>query len=92
MNLDTSDYFSATSSDCGSASSSDAEEEAKDGELEEHKKQEMHEKKEAAEGNAYTVTMVPRIRKGNGAAPNKVKHVRKKVNFLFFYFFSLSSV
>uniref|UniRef100_A0A3P9N9A5 Si:dkey-79d12.5 n=1 Tax=Poecilia reticulata TaxID=8081 RepID=A0A3P9N9A5_POERE len=30
VNLDTSDYHSATSSDCGSASSSDTEEEAKD--------------------------------------------------------------
>lgn len=81
VNLDTSDYHSATSSDCGSASSSDTEEEAKDGEREENKKLEEHEKKEAADGNAYTVTMVPRIRKGNGEALNKVRYVRKKVNF-----------
>lgn len=92
VNLDTSDYFSATSSDCGSASSSDAEEEAKDGELEEHKKQEMHEKKEPAEGNAYTVTMVPRIRKGNGEAPNKVKYIRKKIPASLQYFYHPTSV
>ncbi|XP_027869125.1 maternal B9.15 protein [Xiphophorus couchianus] len=87
VNLDTSDYHSATSSDCGSASSSDTEEEAKDGEREENKKLEEHEKKEAADGNAYTVTMVPRIRKGNGEALNKVRYVRKKIPASLQYFY-----
>ncbi|MED6238440.1 hypothetical protein ATANTOWER_021336 [Ataeniobius toweri] len=87
VNLDTSDYHSATSSDCSSVSSSDTEEEAKDGELEDHKKLEEHEKKEAAEGNAYTVTMVPRIRKGNGEALNKLRYVRKKIPASLQYFY-----
>ncbi|KAM4569036.1 protein BTG3 isoform 1-T2 [Fundulus diaphanus] len=87
QDLDTSDYHSATSSDCSSASSSDTEEEAKDGELEEHKKVKECEKKEAAEGDAYTVTMVPRIRKGNAEAPNKVRYVRKKIPASLQYFY-----
>lgn len=81
VNLDTSDYHSATSSDCGSTASSDTEEEAKDGNLEEQEKLEEDVKKEAAEGNTYTVTMVPRARKWQTEALNKVKYVRKKVIF-----------
>ncbi|XP_038141443.1 maternal B9.15 protein [Cyprinodon tularosa] len=87
VTLDTSDYHSATSSDCSSASSSDTEEEAKDGELKEQRKLAEHAKKEAAESNASTVTMVPRIRKGNGDAQNKVKYVRKKVPASLQYFY-----
>ncbi|XP_072250632.1 maternal B9.15 protein [Leuresthes tenuis] len=80
VNLDTSDYHSATSSDCGSTASSDTEEEAKDGELEgEQEKYEEAGKKEAAEGDTYTITMVPRIRTWQGEGLNKVKYVRRKI-------------
>ncbi|XP_047454693.1 maternal B9.15 protein isoform X2 [Mugil cephalus] len=73
LNLDTSDYHSATSSDCGSTASSDTEEEAKDGETEgEQEKEEEVAKKDAAEGDTYTIVMVPRIRKRHGEAPNKL--------------------
>ena len=91
INLDTSDYHSATSSDCGSTASSDTEEEAKDGELEaevdvkakadaekEKEKKEVV-KKDAAEGNAYTVAMMPRIRNRHGEGPHMVKYVRNMV-------------
>lgn len=81
VNLDTSDYHSATSSDCGSTASSDTEEEAKDGDLEEQEKLEEDVMKEAAEGKTYAVTMVPRVRKWQTEALNKVKYVRKKVIF-----------
>uniref|UniRef100_A0A3Q1GBM6 Si:dkey-79d12.5 n=1 Tax=Acanthochromis polyacanthus TaxID=80966 RepID=A0A3Q1GBM6_9TELE len=75
INLDTSDYHSATSSDCGSTASSDTEEEVKDGEMEgEQEKEEEAVKKKEAEGEPYTILMVPRIRKREG--PNKVKYVR----------------
>lgn len=85
LNLDTSDYHSATSSDCGSAASSDTEEEAKDGETEgEQEKEEEVAKKEAAEGDTYTIVMVPRIRKRHGEVPNKVKYVRNMVSTHFF--------
>lgn len=79
--LDTSDYHSATSSDCGSTASSDTEEEAKDGEMEGELEKEEKEvvKKEAAERNAFSVVMVPRIRKRHGEGPNKVKYVRNMV-------------
>ncbi|XP_042279437.1 maternal B9.15 protein [Thunnus albacares] len=76
INLDTSDYHSATSSDCGSAASSDTEEETKDGEMEGEQEKEDKNKKQAAEGDTYTVVMVPRIRKRQGEGPNKVKYVR----------------
>ncbi|KAM4581182.1 protein BTG4 [Odontesthes bonariensis] len=80
VNLDTSDYHSATSSDCGSTASSDTEEEAKDGELEgEQKKYEEAGKKEAAEGDTYTITMVPRMRTWHGEGLNKVKYARRKI-------------
>ncbi len=84
VNLDTSDYHSATSSDCGSAASSDSEEEAKDGEMEGEQEKEDKEvvKKEAAEGDTYTIAMVPRIRKRHGEGPNKVKYVRNMVIIL----------
>lgn len=68
INLDTSDYHSATSSDCSSTTSSDTEEEAKDGEVEGEVV-----RKEAPEGDSYTITMVPRIRKRPGEGPNKIK-------------------
>lgn len=79
INLDTSDYHSASSSDCSSTASSDNEEEAKDGEGEQEKEEGVV-KKKAAEGDAYTIVMVPRIRKRHGEAPNKIKYVRNMVN------------
>ncbi|KAM9852316.1 maternal B9.15 protein [Aulostomus maculatus] len=85
INLDTSDYHSATSSDCGSTVCSDTEEEAvKDGETEgEHEKDTL--KKELAEGGTYTIAMVPRLRKRDG--PNKVKYIRnmRPTNLQYFY-------
>ncbi|XP_017295163.2 protein BTG4 [Kryptolebias marmoratus] len=86
VNLDTSDYHSATSSDCSSTASSDTEEELKDGDMEEQEKLEDM-KKEAAEGNTYTITMVPRVRKWQTEALNKVKYVRKKVPASLQYFY-----
>ncbi|XP_035528124.1 maternal B9.15 protein [Morone saxatilis] len=80
VNLDTSDYHSATSSDCGSTASSDTEEEAKDGEKEVVKKEE-------AEGDTYTIAMVPRIRKRNREGPNKVKYVRNMIPTSLQYFY-----
>ncbi|KAK5922506.1 hypothetical protein CgunFtcFv8_019761 [Champsocephalus gunnari] len=99
INLDTSDYHSATSSDCGSTASSDAEEEAKDGELEAEvdvkakadaeKEKENKEvvKKDAAEGNAYTVAMMPRIRNRHGEGPHMVKYVRNVLPASLQYFY-----
>lgn len=72
VNLDTSDYHSATSSDCGSTASSDAEEEAKDDEKEVVKE-------EAEGGDACNIVMVPRIRKRHGEVPSKVKYIRNLV-------------
>ncbi|KAK7926293.1 hypothetical protein WMY93_008603 [Mugilogobius chulae] len=90
LNLDTSDYHSATSSDCGSTASSDTEEEAKDQEEEEEevkdaeeegepKKEKKDVKKETAEGDAYTIAMVPRLRGRHAEGLNKVKYVRNMV-------------
>ncbi|CAJ1061615.1 maternal B9.15 protein [Xyrichtys novacula] len=80
MNLDTSDYHSATSSDCSSTASSDTEEDAKDGETEgeqeKHEKDVVKKSTEAAEGDPYTIVMVPRVRKRQGDGPNKIKYVR----------------
>ncbi|KAM6909831.1 maternal B9.15 protein [Xenentodon cancila] len=88
VNLDTSDYHSATSSDCGSAASSDTEEEAKDGELEGgREKQTQGTKNGAAEGNAYSIKMVPRIRKWHEDGLNKGKYVRKKIPASLQYFY-----
>ncbi|XP_041649296.1 protein BTG3 [Cheilinus undulatus] len=92
MNLDTSDYHSATSSDCGSAASSDTEEETKEGEVEEgeqekEEKDEVKQEKEAAEGDTYTILMVPRIRKRHGDGPNKVKYVRNMLPASLQYFY-----
>lgn len=88
VHLDTSDYHSATSSDCGSTASSDTEEEAKDGETEgEQEKEEEVVKKEAAEGDTYTIAMVPRIRKRHGEGPNKVKYVRNMLPASLQYFY-----
>ncbi|GAA6224938.1 protein BTG4-like [Lates japonicus] len=89
LNLDTSDYHSATSSDCGSTASSDTEEEAKDGETEGEQEKEEKEvvKKEVAEGDTYTIAMVPRIRKRHGDGPNKVKYVRNMLPASLQYFY-----
>lgn len=77
VNLDTSDYHSATSSDCGSTASSDTEEEvvlaaAKDGEK-------KAAKNETAEGDTYNIVMVPRIRTRLRNGPNAVKYVRNMI-------------
>ncbi|XP_058503044.1 protein BTG4 [Solea solea] len=88
LNLETSDYHSATSSDCGSATSSDTEEEAvKDAEPEgeQEKEKQLVVKEEAAEGDAYAVVMVPRIRKRHGA--NKVKYVGNMLPASLQYFY-----
>lgn len=101
LSLDTSDYHSATSSDCSSAASSDTEEEAKDVEEEvkdaegeaEHKTKEDDVKKDVAEGDAYTIAMVPRIRRGrHGEALNKVKYVRNMVPTSLQYFYQPTQV
>lgn len=84
VNLDTSDYHSATSSDCSSTASSDTEEEAKDEEKEDDKKEAV---KKEAEGDTYTIMMVPRIRKRPGEGANKVKYVRNMVIVVFVVFF-----
>ncbi|KAL2084322.1 hypothetical protein ACEWY4_019840 [Coilia grayii] len=65
LNLDTSDYHSASSSDCSSEASSDTEEEAaRDGEAQGEKEKEQGKKKEAkAEEKALAaITMKPRTR------------------------------
>ncbi|XP_063734924.1 maternal B9.15 protein [Eleginops maclovinus] len=101
INLDTSDYHSATSSDCGSTASSDTEEEAKDGEVEleaaedvkakakaEQEKEEKEVvKKDVAEGNSYTIAMMPRIRKRHGEGPHKVKYVTNMLPASLQYFY-----
>ncbi|XP_034030988.1 maternal B9.15 protein [Thalassophryne amazonica] len=92
VHLDTSDYHSATSSDCGSAASSDTEEEVKDGETEGEKEKDAVKKKTAAEGNTYSITMVPRIRTRTGDWPHKVKYVRNLLPASLQYFYHPSSV
>uniref|UniRef100_A0A8C7Z0Q8 Si:dkey-79d12.5 n=1 Tax=Oryzias sinensis TaxID=183150 RepID=A0A8C7Z0Q8_9TELE len=83
VNLDTSDYHSATS-DCGSTASSDTEEEAKDGELDgEQDKEKQVKIKQDVEGNTYTITMVPNIRKWHEDGASRTRNFRKKVNLLF---------
>lgn len=83
VNLDTSDYHSATSSDCGSAASSDTEEEVKDGEAGgEKEKEKERSENEMVEGDAHVITMVPRIRekgKRHGDGLNKPKFSRNSV-------------
>lgn len=78
VNLDTSDYHSATS-DCGSTASSDTEEEAKDGELDGER--EKAKTKQEVEGNTYTITMVPNIRKWHEDGA-RARNIRKKVHSL----------
>uniref|UniRef100_A0A3P9ITU3 Si:dkey-79d12.5 n=1 Tax=Oryzias latipes TaxID=8090 RepID=A0A3P9ITU3_ORYLA len=79
VNLDTSDYHSATS-DCGSTASSDTEEEAKDGELDGEKDKEKQVKiKQDVEGNTYTITMVPNIRKWHEDGASRTRNFRKKI-------------
>lgn len=100
LNLDTSDYHSATSSDCGSTASSDTEEEAKDAEEEakdadergDSKKEKEHAKKDEAEGDAYTIVMVPRVRKQHGDGMNKAKYVRNMVPASLQYFYQPTQV
>lgn len=79
VNLDTSDYHSATSSDCSSTSSSDTEEDEKE-----------VVKEESKEGETFNIVMVPRIRKRHGEGPNKVKYLRNMV--LIVQFSSFKSV
>ncbi|KAM3873390.1 maternal B9.15 protein [Diretmus argenteus] len=90
VNLDTSDYHSASSSDCGSAASSDTEEEGKDGETEGEQEKEK-DKKETVGGNSYVVAMVPRIRenawKRQGDGQNKPKFARNLVPTSLQYFY-----
>ncbi|XP_060906819.1 maternal B9.15 protein [Labrus mixtus] len=95
INLDTSDYHSATSSDCGSTTSSDTEEEAKEGETGREQKKETDEvvkKNEAAEDDPYPIVMVPRVRKRNGDGPNKVKYVRNMLPASLQYFYQPAPV
>ncbi|XP_019948130.1 maternal B9.15 protein [Paralichthys olivaceus] len=91
INLETSDYHSATSSDCGSTASSDTEEEAKDRETEGEQEKEGGKKevvkKEVAESDAYTIVMVPRIRKRQGDGPNKIKYIRNMLPASLQYFY-----
>ncbi|XP_037309758.1 maternal B9.15 protein [Pungitius pungitius] len=89
VNLDTSDYHSATSSDCSSTASSDTEEEAKNGETQGEKKKEGKDliKKNAAEGYSYTIPMVPRIRKRHGEGTNANKYVRNMLPATLQYFY-----
>ncbi|RVE62493.1 hypothetical protein OJAV_G00157710 [Oryzias javanicus] len=72
----TSDYHSATS-DCGSTASSDTEEEAKDGELDGERVKDKKAKQEV-EGNTYTITMVPNIRKWYEDG-RRTRNIRKKI-------------
>lgn len=91
INLDTSDYHSATSSDCGSAVSSDTEEDGKDGQKEGNK---VEEKKEKVEGKPYVVEMVPRAREylRKGAQLNKLKFAKKMVPTSLQYFYQPAPV
>ncbi|XP_035615961.1 maternal B9.15 protein-like [Oncorhynchus keta] len=77
VDLDTSDYHSATSSDCGSTISSDTdtEDEGKDGETVGRKDEEEKEgKKEKVEGIPCVIAMMPRVRDRF-----KVEHAQRKV-------------
>ncbi|XP_010883312.2 maternal B9.15 protein [Esox lucius] len=60
VDLDTSDYHSA-SSDCGSTVSSDAEDEGKDGDTE-GRKEEKEGKKNTSENKTCMIAMIPRVR------------------------------
>ncbi|KAI5105813.1 protein BTG3 [Silurus meridionalis] len=60
LNLETSDYHSATSSDCGSDDSSDAEEEIKEGKVESAKEKVNNEKR--ADYKPFVIAMRPRVR------------------------------
>lgn len=60
VNVETSDYHSATSSDCGSDDSSDAEEEIKEGEVGDVKKKVKDEK--MGENKPFVIAMKPRMR------------------------------
>lgn len=81
LNADTSDYHSETSSDCSSIVSSDTEDDPKDGE---NRRKQGHKvkviNKEAKQGNAYKITMVPRIRTRPVEGPAKAKVVRQMVS------------
>nr|XP_046158789.1 maternal B9.15 protein-like [Oncorhynchus gorbuscha] len=77
VDLDTSDYHSATSSDCGSTISSDTdtEDEGKDGETVGRKdKKEKEGKKEKVEGIPCVIAMMPRVRDRF-----RVEHAQRKV-------------
>lgn len=58
VNVETSDYHSATSSDCGSDDSSDAEEEIKEGEVGKEKVKD----EKRADDKPFVITMRPRVR------------------------------
>lgn len=60
VNMETSDYHSATSSDCGSDDSSDAEEEIKEGEVKNKKEKVTDEK--SSDDKPFVIAMKPRIR------------------------------
>uniref|UniRef100_A0A4W5MBL6 Si:dkey-79d12.5 n=1 Tax=Hucho hucho TaxID=62062 RepID=A0A4W5MBL6_9TELE len=76
VDLDTSDYHSATSSDCGSAVSSDTEEEGKDGETDGRKDEEKTKEKEGKKEKAEpcVIAMMPRVRDRF-----RVEHAQQKV-------------
>ncbi|XP_060776408.1 maternal B9.15 protein isoform X2 [Neoarius graeffei] len=58
VNVETSDYHSATSSDCGSDDSSDADEEIKEGEVEKEKVKD----EKRADDKPFVIAMRPRVR------------------------------
>ncbi|MCJ8728291.1 hypothetical protein PDJAM_G00002660 [Pangasius djambal] len=60
VNVETSDYHSATSSDCGSDDSSDAEEEMKEGEVGSVKEKVKDEKR--GDDKPFVIAMRPRVR------------------------------
>ncbi|KAL0985018.1 hypothetical protein UPYG_G00151880 [Umbra pygmaea] len=72
VDLETSDYHSATSSDCGSAVSSDTEDDGKDAETEGGKEKE--EEKIKLDSRPCVITMIPRVRERiyGGSARQKV--------------------
>ncbi|KAM9513274.1 maternal B9.15 protein isoform 1-T1 [Salvelinus alpinus] len=92
VDLDTSDYHSATSSDCGSTVSSDTEEEGKDGETvgrkDEEKKKEKGGKKEKVEGIPCVIAMMPRVRdrfRVEHAQQNVTKSLLQPTSQQYFY-------
>ncbi|XP_061772019.1 maternal B9.15 protein [Nerophis ophidion] len=85
LNLDTSDYHSATSSDCGSAASSDTEEETKSKEKQEEPEKEKIVKKAWAMGEV--IPPLARTWKGRKDAANKFRYSKNMVPANPRYFF-----